>query len=80
MTGRRIIMCAVPIHHCITRFQLNILRTGETGNMKVNQPTLLTKVVSNHGSRSDFLAAVASGKGGVSASELAAFNKQNREF
>jgi hypothetical protein len=34
MTGGRIIKSAVPIHHWITRFQLNLQQTGETGNMK----------------------------------------------
>ncbi len=42
MTGGRIITSAVPIHRWITRHQLNSQRTGETGNMKKNQPTLLT--------------------------------------
>ena len=43
MTGGRIITRAVPIHRWITRHQLNSQRTGETGNMKKNQPTLLTE-------------------------------------
>jgi len=38
MTGGRIITNAVPIHRWITRHQLNSQRTGETGNMKKNQP------------------------------------------
>lgn len=41
MTGVRIITSAVSIHRWITRRQLNLQRTGETGNMKKNQPTLL---------------------------------------
>lgn len=43
MTGGRIITSAVPIHRWITRLQLIFLRTGETENVKKNQPTLLTE-------------------------------------
>ncbi|BBW88651.1 hypothetical protein THOKLE017_45120 [Klebsiella pneumoniae] len=43
MTGGRIITSAVPILRWITRHQLDSQRTGETGNMKKNQPTLLTE-------------------------------------
>lgn len=43
MTGTRITTSAVHIHHWITRLQLHLQRTGETENMKKNQPTLLTE-------------------------------------
>ena len=43
MAGGRIITGVVLIHRWITRHQLNSHRTGETGSMKKNQPTLLTE-------------------------------------
>lgn len=40
---RQNITSGVPIHRRITRHQFNSQGTGETGNMKKNQPTLLTE-------------------------------------
>jgi len=39
MTGARITRSSVSIHHWITRFQLDLKRSGGTEYMKKNQPT-----------------------------------------
>ena len=43
MAGEMIITSAVHIHRWIIRRQLNLQWTGETGDMKQNQPTFLTE-------------------------------------